>query len=747
MLIHEIALENIKSFSEAVIYFKSGTNAICAPNGTGKTTVLEAIGYCLFDSLRLKKGQFLRYGAKSGKVSVVFTAQDGRIYRAVRGVGNNSDYFIYDPQTGVKLCTGKDDCVAWLSGNLSSAGRIPNLDFIFSSAVGVAQGTITSPFLLSDKARKAVFDPLFGTDEFEKAWNLLRSPEAYGERVVSEIEKSIAVLEEKVKDVPALEEDEKLLQERFKEKDVLLSSLKKSYEQVQKECEVLSLLQSRINSAVLEYEKQNAELKQVELRLENSMKRLDESVKAEEEAKRLEKDYLTHERAREEAKVLEAKRRKRDTLRKELNRMVLEAGSLWSGIISDKENIQQLKSRLGNISELEKAALKERELQDKLKTIELRLTSIAKLKERASRDKIQTERLKKEIEEMKSRIGEDISLNPEDEKRLKQEADKYKAAVIRIETEIEKTKDTLTVIEKGLCPSFEIRCPAMDTDLRPRYTAQLERQEKQLAVLKEKLSNAEGAMKVYEKLRQDYIKQQTLKATLSEKEKILKNLIEEIQQAEKEIQESLNLTEEKKNIQNELEKLGKPSEKLQESLLVQKNIVNLEKGVEKKMTGLFGPADSRTKNASADTSSFTPSAPSPASLSILTDSSLDTIRDKERRQDLTFLFQLPYAAGSLVDRILICDEELRNYLRLEEEIDKNNAVLAETLAAHQGFLQAKALSTRRKELETEIDTLNRMRDSCLRKLKEISEVVESLKREFKPEEFEKKVKQKENLLQ
>jgi len=45
-------LQNIKSYHDSTqIQFTSGLNAVCGLNGSGKTTVLEAIGYALFDFL------------------------------------------------------------------------------------------------------------------------------------------------------------------------------------------------------------------------------------------------------------------------------------------------------------------------------------------------------------------------------------------------------------------------------------------------------------------------------------------------------------------------------------------------------------------------------------------------------------------------------------------------------------------------------------------------------------------------
>jgi len=59
MLLKSVELRNIKSYRSETIDFSEGINGICGENGHGKTTILEAIGYALFDYLPYKKADFL----------------------------------------------------------------------------------------------------------------------------------------------------------------------------------------------------------------------------------------------------------------------------------------------------------------------------------------------------------------------------------------------------------------------------------------------------------------------------------------------------------------------------------------------------------------------------------------------------------------------------------------------------------------------------------------------------------------
>ena len=176
MLIHSLTLENVKSYTRATVEFSPGTNAVTGSNGSGKTTILEAIGFALFDHRPGKLSEFVREGQELASVTVDFRSDyDERDYQVVRRCGSSNVYRILDPELALKICEGRADVIQFLRQHL---GIDPDTDpgELFRNAVGVPQGSFTASFLATLSVRKAVFDPLLKVAEYRRAFEKLREP-------------------------------------------------------------------------------------------------------------------------------------------------------------------------------------------------------------------------------------------------------------------------------------------------------------------------------------------------------------------------------------------------------------------------------------------------------------------------------------------------------------------------------------------------------------------------------------------
>ncbi len=204
MLIRSLTLENVKSYARATVEFSPGTNAIVGDNGSGKTTILEAIGFALFDHLPYSQADFVRAGQRSSRVTVAFLSDhDERIYQVIRRCGGSSDYTVFDPELSIKICEGKADVMQFLRLHLG-IGEDSAPEELFRNAVGVPQGSFTVAFLETPRIRKAVFDPLLKVAEYRRAFERLREPLSLLNRRQETLAVEVGGLEGELKRLPAV---------------------------------------------------------------------------------------------------------------------------------------------------------------------------------------------------------------------------------------------------------------------------------------------------------------------------------------------------------------------------------------------------------------------------------------------------------------------------------------------------------------------------------------------------------------
>ena len=163
MYITKIELEDIKSHSKSNFEFERGTTAIMGENGSGKTTIIEAIAWVLFDLLDYKKSDFVRRGKKKGVVKVTFESSlDERFYVVYRDT--NTGYNVYDSSLKTRIADKKEEVKRFLWQHIGvEAGT--DLETLFRRAIGVPQGTFTAIFLESPTERKKAFDKLLKVEE------------------------------------------------------------------------------------------------------------------------------------------------------------------------------------------------------------------------------------------------------------------------------------------------------------------------------------------------------------------------------------------------------------------------------------------------------------------------------------------------------------------------------------------------------------------------------------------------------
>ncbi|MEM9505308.1 MAG: SMC family ATPase, partial [Cyanobacteria bacterium P01_E01_bin.43] len=199
MQILSVTLKNFKTHRDRQFTFAPGTNAICGENGAGKTSILEAIAWVLFNYLGdYVKDDLIRNGSGSAEVTVEFISnQDDRTYTVQRHTSKG--YTLFDPQLNQRLpyTRIKDEVLPWLREHL---GVAPGTDLgeLFARTVGVPQGTFTADFLQTAENRKTVFDKVLKVEEYKTVYKELNSLRRYAEAKAEAVTSEIARFEERL---------------------------------------------------------------------------------------------------------------------------------------------------------------------------------------------------------------------------------------------------------------------------------------------------------------------------------------------------------------------------------------------------------------------------------------------------------------------------------------------------------------------------------------------------------------------
>lgn len=241
MEILSVTLKNFKSHSDRQFIFQPGTNAICGENGAGKTSILEAIAWTLFNYRGgYNKDDLIRNGAGSAQARVAFiSSRDGRTYEVERCT--TKGYTLFDPQLNVRLDYKhiEDEIMPWLRQQF---GVAPGTDLgqLFANTIGVPQGMFTADFLQASEKRKPIFDAILKVGEYRQANQQMLSLEKHGKAEVEKLEGAIAQYEESLQEWQPLQHRQNIVSQEITANEASLQQLQTELNELQTEKERLS---------------------------------------------------------------------------------------------------------------------------------------------------------------------------------------------------------------------------------------------------------------------------------------------------------------------------------------------------------------------------------------------------------------------------------------------------------------------------------------------------------------------------
>jgi len=367
MQILSIHLKNIKSHRDTHLSFSPGINVLSGPNGVGKSTVFEAIGYALFgvDARDFVSNveRFLSIGSKRGEISVVFQATTDEIWQVSRTVGTPAKWLLHKERNGsfeVEEHARIEETEARIAELLELKNGRP-LAEQFKLVIGPFQNEFLGPFIIKQPTRRQeAFDEILGIDAWRKTQkgtsSLLSAIQKRSEILTVEVagkQEQLAVLPDKSAELTTVRNDLALRQKDLLEREQSLALLEKRLSELEAVEKIiatlgseLEVLQNRINDG-------NGKINDQKLRVEESQQAL-KIVAASREGKEA---FDTVESRLTELRLKEQQRRlvEQDivelekqalTLSQKLEHEQVEIGKICAQVVAEQEMISAARTEL-----------------------------------------------------------------------------------------------------------------------------------------------------------------------------------------------------------------------------------------------------------------------------------------------------------------------------------------------------------------------------------------------------------------
>ncbi|MFA5453876.1 MAG: SMC family ATPase [Sulfurimonas sp.] len=404
MILSKLRLENFKKYSSYEIEFCEGLVGIIGKNGSGKSTIFEAIFFALYGEAKTRGNkELLRNANASDKDAVVvelefeFEAVLYKVAREFRGKAMSANAKFY--KNGSLTTTGAKEVTNAIV-KLTKMSKDAFIHTLFAS-----QKELTSLSTLKNEDRKKMIRKLLGLEKIdfvekelvEKSRELKREIDAFAEVLLGEeeiklkqeqIKGSVATKEALTKEVLSKSEELEHIKNREQHIKKELEIFAKTKEQKQKVFSELELLKNSKSSEILNQVKLTAELHELEHKQEELKKlspikteyvTLQDRLKEQEKLKEfhLKKDGILKEQVQlsEQWKKSKADIQTLEKACENYNEFLLNAKSLETSIVVLQETI---KTKHTIESELRA------EIAAEQKQIDITNAKIAKLRELGS---------------------------------------------------------------------------------------------------------------------------------------------------------------------------------------------------------------------------------------------------------------------------------------------------------------------------------------------------------------------------
>ena len=592
MIIKRVKLENYRSHSNTTVDFSKGVNLILGKNGKGKTSILEAISSVMFNT-KDRSGKetgknFIKFGEKSGKIEIEFTANDGRDYIL------KTEFFKTKPKRQTLKDLNGIDCEEDIQENLEElCGIKKGFEETYENIVIAKQNEFINIFKAKPKDREEIFNKIFNTQIYK---------EMYDSFLKEATDKYIKQIDYLSKDIDSLKdnmEDKEEISKLLKDEETLKEKLNMDFSKTTE-------ISTKLSNEIKDYEADEINLKNLTSNIEdeeNKIKKystlLKENIAEAKKAKKAKTIVEENEKAYFEYLEVENKLKDfRETYanllqeqklniqyQNNIEKLELSNKNLKDDIIDLEESIFK-NSEKKDILEKEIVTLKDKEesLNSKLKEYASLLTQLEDLEK--TKKKISDKQLEKKTEinilekDLSSKKDLFVAINIQDiEKQLsnfkdlEKEIKSLEKNKIAFEIEINTLKNASNELSSKICPYLKENCENLkDKEADDYFSSKISLKTEAVETLKKTIeekslilaekSICEDKKKQYFELDKTIknleLSLKTEEVNLKEIEVNIKSLDISIQQLieKQEFQDSTSLKEHKKGLEVELKNLN-----------------------------------------------------------------------------------------------------------------------------------------------------------------------------------------------
>lgn len=536
MRINRVHLENYRIHESLDIEFSKGINLLLGDNGKGKSSILEAIGYALFDSdLRTNnQREAIKYGKKSAKIEIEFVGIDDEEYRVVRKIPGTTQLF-----KGDEMIEGKNEKIRELCGIKG------DMKGIYDNVIVAKQNEFISAFKEKATEREKIFNKVFNTDIYAKIY------EGYSREVASKYERELDMATNSFQNISEMMIDSKELEEKIEFQHENLK-VQKEYEGVletrysELKDNLRDMRALEINIEKLSGEKRVAEqsIANRESEEKEIIALIDESIQALKVAQENQKSFEEYqdlatqlEKIKKEKRELEVERdryynfeRKKSSVENELSQLIGEIEVQKNIKENHKKNLSEKNENLKELN-LEKER-KEREISlyrdkiDKIKPIlEYSLDIEEKLEKALQTLEGQRLKIQEKESEIKKYSAEVESLEREDFKSkllkledLEKEVKELEGRNRILESQAQENREAFSMLKSAICPYLKESCENLKgRDVGKFFNEKLERIEKERESNRKKIEKLHGELEIKDKIQNGLYRYEELKKEIAQR--------------------------------------------------------------------------------------------------------------------------------------------------------------------------------------------------------------------------------------